>query len=114
MNEKYFDKDFLLKQKKALEAEKKRLEDELKETKDFPEYGDTEEDNAMEVEDFETNKELNSDTKKMLKQVNRALNAIEDGTYGLCGVCQNPIDKARLEAYPAVTTCLEHANNKIK
>jgi RNA polymerase-binding transcription factor DksA len=109
MNNKYFDEEFLHKQKESLEKEKKRLEDDLKETSGFPKYGDTEEDNAMEVEDFETNKELSTDAKTMLRQVDNALKAIKEGTYGLCGTCNNPIERARLEAYPAVTTCLEHS-----
>ncbi len=48
----------------------------------------------------------------MLLQVKRALAAIKIGKYGICQVCGNPIDKARLKAYPQATTCLEHADEE--
>ena len=36
----------------------------------------------------------------MLQQSERALSRIDDGTYGLCEVCGNPIGKLRLQAFP--------------
>lgn len=47
--------------------------------------------------------------KSALVGVKRALAAIKIGKYGVCEICGKPIDRARLEAYPEVTTCLEHA-----
>lgn len=44
--------------------------------------------------------------------VNAALQRIEDGTYGICIVCGNPIDPRRLDAEPATLTCIEHAPGK--
>lgn len=35
--------------------------------------------------------------------------AIEDGIYGKCRVCEQPIPYERLEAVPTALTCLEHA-----
>jgi len=46
---------------------------------------------------------------KMIAQVKKALAKFKIGTYGICEVCKNPIDKARLKAYPEATTCVEHA-----
>jgi RNA polymerase-binding transcription factor DksA len=46
---------------------------------------------------------------QMQVQVRKALARIKLGKYGYCEVCGKPIDKARLEAYPEATTCLEHA-----
>jgi RNA polymerase-binding transcription factor DksA len=37
-----------------------------------------------------------------------ALHRIENGTYGTCEVCGQPIVEARLEANPAATTCTAH------
>ena len=37
-----------------------------------------------------------------------ALKRIEDGTYGICEVSGEPIEKERLEANPAATTCVKH------
>ncbi len=43
----------------------------------------------------------------MQKQVRKALGKIEKGEYGLCEVCGQEIDKARLGAYPEATKCLK-------
>ena len=48
----------------------------------------------------------------MLMEVKRALAAIKIGKYGICEVCGDPIDTARLRAYPQATTCLKHADGE--
>ena len=48
----------------------------------------------------------------MLIEVKKALAAIKIGKYGICEVCGDPIDKARLKAYPQATTCLKHADGE--
>ncbi len=42
-----------------------------------------------------------------LAQIDRALEAIEAGTYGICEECDGLIDEARLEALPFATLCIE-------
>ncbi|MBB5789726.1 DnaK suppressor protein [Jiangella mangrovi] len=42
----------------------------------------------------------------MLIQTERALGRIENGTYGICESCGNPIGKARLQAFPRATLCM--------
>jgi RNA polymerase-binding transcription factor len=41
-----------------------------------------------------------------LRQVQAALQSMDDGTYGLCVRCNQPIDPRRLEADPAAMTCM--------
>jgi len=41
-----------------------------------------------------------------LRQVQAALQSIDDGTYGTCIRCDQPIDPRRLEADPAAMTCM--------
>ena len=36
----------------------------------------------------------------------QALNMIEDGTYGVCVDCGNPIAEKRLKSYPNATRCI--------
>jgi RNA polymerase-binding protein DksA len=43
---------------------------------------------------------------KYLKQVEKALERTEDGTYGVCVDCQQLIPNARLEAVPTATRCV--------
>jgi RNA polymerase-binding transcription factor DksA len=43
-----------------------------------------------------------------LADVERALQRLDEGTYGLCEACSEPIEEARLEALPAARFCLKH------
>jgi RNA polymerase-binding transcription factor DksA len=42
----------------------------------------------------------------------RALGKIEAGTYGICEISKEPIEKARLDANPAARTCKAHLENE--
>ena len=44
-----------------------------------------------------------------LHDVDRALSRIDDGTYGNCERCGDPISSERLEAIPWAALCIEHA-----
>jgi RNA polymerase-binding protein DksA len=44
---------------------------------------------------------------EQLAQVERALEKLAKGTYGLCDSCGKPIPPARLEAIPQANLCLE-------
>lgn len=56
------------------------------------------------------NKALSDRLELRLKEVNDALKRMEDGTYGTCETCKQPIDVERLRANPAAKTDIEHAN----
>jgi DnaK suppressor protein len=43
-----------------------------------------------------------------LTEIEAAIERIEAGTYGICEVCGEPIDPARLEARPTARTCVHH------
>ncbi|MBI2635064.1 MAG: TraR/DksA C4-type zinc finger protein [Parcubacteria group bacterium] len=55
------------------------------------------------------NKALSDHLELRLRDVNNALKRMEDGTYGTCEVCQEPIALERLKANPAASTDVEHA-----
>ena len=44
-----------------------------------------------------------------LTKVERALTRIDDGTYGVCAVCGEPIGADRQAALPATDRCITHA-----
>jgi DnaK suppressor protein len=44
-----------------------------------------------------------------LVEVEHALAKFDEGTYGLCERCRNPIAEPRLEAMPATRYCINHA-----
>ena len=41
-----------------------------------------------------------------LEQNRHALERIDEGTYGICESCGNPVGKLRLQAYPRATLCM--------
>jgi len=43
-----------------------------------------------------------------LTDIEHALTRLDDGSYGRCEACAEPIDDARLEALPAARFCLAH------
>jgi len=47
-----------------------------------------------------------------LAKINAALEKIENGTYGICEVCKEPIPYDRLAAIPYTPFCIEHAEAK--
>jgi DnaK suppressor protein len=44
--------------------------------------------------------------------VQKALHAIDEGTYGICQRCEEPIAAARLHAMPHATLCVECAERQ--
>lgn len=65
---------------------------------------------ADRLEDFEERRSTEIQLELRLNNVKKALKKIEDGTYGLCEKSGNPIERERLEANPAATTCIKHAD----
>ncbi|MFE5795142.1 TraR/DksA family transcriptional regulator [Streptomyces sp. NPDC056503] len=50
---------------------------------------------------------LAANAREMLEQTEHALELLDAGTYGLCEVCGKPIGKARMQAFPRATLCVE-------
>jgi DnaK suppressor protein len=44
-----------------------------------------------------------------LSDIETAVTRLEQGIYGICDVCLQPIPTARLDARPTAQTCVEHA-----
>lgn len=110
--------------KKRLIEEKGRLEEQLKTiatpSKERP--GDwepiltdlniqrsTPEEMADKFEETENAVAAESALEKRLQDINAALQNMEDGSYGTCTVCHEPIPGGRLEADPSAATCTKHA-----
>lgn len=53
--------------------------------------------------------ELMDSERKLLTEINDALDRIENGTYGICEGTGKPISKARLEAQPWARYSIEYA-----
>lgn len=81
---------------------------------DFPDYGSSPEDNAIEVADYTTNLSLEKELEEDLQNVEKALLKIKNGTYGVCDHCGRPIETERLNVRPESVMCLACQNGKKK
>ncbi len=45
--------------------------------------------------------------KSLLSKLDLALKKIDDGTFGICEICDEPIGKKRLEARPETSLCIK-------
>jgi DnaK suppressor protein len=50
---------------------------------------------------------LTNNIRDLTEKVDRALDRIDQGTYGLCERCGKPIEKARIKALPYATLCIK-------
>ncbi len=68
-------------------------------------------DAADRFEDFESRSGMVTTLQSRLTNVEKALQNIEAGTYGICEVCNKKIEANRLDAVPSAKTCKEHMND---
>ena len=45
--------------------------------------------------------------RKLIHKINQVLRKLDDGTYGVCEICGDQINEARLRARPETTQCIE-------
>jgi RNA polymerase-binding protein DksA len=57
--------------------------------------------------DRELDYSLEENEERMLAAINAALARIDDGAYGICNTCGQPIGEERLEALPWTTQCID-------
>lgn len=57
---------------------------------------------------FERDQEMSlaHNARELLDQSRLALQLFDEGHYGLCEICDQPIGKARLQVFPRATLCL--------
>lgn len=75
-------------------------------TTKFPEYGDKPDENAQEIADYSANVMTEKVLEKSLDDINKALDRIKNGTYGICKYCGRPIATKRLLARPTASSCI--------
>jgi DnaK suppressor protein len=97
--------------RERLEVERDRLIDELKQLdvagRENLGYSTHMADDASAAFDQARDLALRGNREQMLKQVQEALERFSEGTYGVCEVCGDPIDPARLKALPHTPNCLD-------
>ncbi|MFB3738431.1 MAG: TraR/DksA family transcriptional regulator [Candidatus Velamenicoccus archaeovorus] len=60
---------------------------------------------------FERERDLSieNNVRDLLNKIDRALERMDEGTYGVCSRCGKPIEKARLKALPYADLCIKDA-----
>ena len=66
-------------------------------------------DTATETVDREIDYTLEENSGNVLREIEAALKRIDDGTFGICSTCGNPIEPERLEHLPWATLCAADA-----
>jgi RNA polymerase-binding protein DksA len=69
--------------------------------------GDDEADTGTKNITREHEMSLAANAREMLEQTGRALERLDAGTYGLCEHCGKAIGKARMQAFPRATLCVD-------
>jgi RNA polymerase-binding protein DksA len=64
-------------------------------------------DTATAMYDRELDEGLEEGARETLVEIDAALRRIEDGTYGICEVCGEPIGAERLSAIPWARLCID-------
>jgi DnaK suppressor protein len=98
-----------------LETEKKRLQDELNQISNSKAMEDRREgspfwrreEEANESMEMEKRLALETRLNTLLVEVDRAIEKLNNGTYGICDSCGTTIDAARMEALPQAVLCLD-------
>ncbi|OWY62461.1 hypothetical protein B7486_58310 [cyanobacterium TDX16] len=97
-----------------MEDERQTLQDQLGEIRgESPESGPSFDDNFADsgqvaAEQGEV-RVVATTLQEQLDDVEHALSRLDEGTYGTCETCGQPIADARLEAMPATRFCIDHA-----
>ena len=106
-----------------LESEQKRLIEEFEQSKANAPHGDERregspfgkrEEEATEALELEKRLTLEKRIREQLADIEHALRKFDEGTYGSCDSCRQPIDPARLEALPQATLCLSCKTQQAK
>ena len=63
-------------------------------------------DGASDLEEHENAMALIPELERKLEAIDHALQRAQQGTYGICERCGEPIDPARLEIVPETTFCM--------
>lgn len=72
----------------------------------FPEYGSKSDENAQEIGEYSTNLAQGKVLHDTLRDIEASLARIEDGSYGVCKYCKEPIAEKRLKARPVASACI--------
>jgi DnaK suppressor protein len=105
-------KEQLVSKKKMIIAQLQKFAKKNEKVKDdfkteFPNLGHHQDENAIEVSDYESKLSVERDLESELKNIEGALKKTSENTYGVCSVCGERINPKRLEIMPEATLCVK-------
>jgi len=105
-------KEQLVSKKKMIIAQLQKFAKKNTKAKDdfkteFPNLGDHQDENAIEVSDYESKLSVERDLESELKNIEGALKKTSENTYGVCSSCGEKIDPRRLEVMPEAMLCVK-------
>jgi len=100
--------ELLAQARAALEAERAELTTQLAENGDVP-FDENFADSGQVAAEQGEHRAIVGHIQDSLRDVEKALAKLDDGTYGKCEECGEDIAEARLEAMPAARYCIKHA-----
>ncbi len=104
-------KQKLLARKQKLEKGLEAIGEETERPGDYEtrynEIGTDKDENASEVEEYVDNLALEGNLEKQLADINRALEKMKNGTYGICEKCGGEINIERLKIHPSAKKCMK-------
>jgi phosphoserine phosphatase RsbU/P len=65
-------------------------------------------DRRQKLEDAAIGYRNDGELSRLLREVDTALQRMDDGTYGICDVCHDPVETERLIADPLTRLCIDH------
>ena len=92
---------------KELESSREKADEVLKNNSVNAIYSSHMADASTDQQEMEKNYYMVDRENKFLQYLNHALEMIEDGTFGICAVCGELIDKERLQEVPHTTSCFD-------
>ncbi|MCK4553621.1 TraR/DksA family transcriptional regulator [Candidatus Parcubacteria bacterium] len=116
------DKKIIEKIKKDLQARKKQIEEDLaaftkkdeherdEHRTKFPDFGNKSDENVQEIGEYSTNLATEKVLENTLRDINKTLDRIAKGAYGICKYCGKEIGEKRLLARPVSSACIECKN----
>lgn len=115
-----FPSDVLNTLRQQLETEKKKGSAHIKELSKQDPFADPDRTNDNAASDAEASEEsghervsaLIGELKNQQKEIDAALERLQDGTYGACTNCHKLIDLERLRILPTATLCLDCEQRK--
>lgn len=106
-------REILMNERTRLIEQSKRLQrrssvaDQSDETGELADYDNHPADAATETYEREKDLAMDENIDDMIESIDRALEKIEAGNYGICDRCGNEISKGRLEVIPYAAFCIE-------